>query len=63
MSFLKIGIIFASLHRSGEIPVLNDRLIMSVNLLEKKLFEIFKMYTGILLGPNDFFISKAEMML
>ena len=57
---MKIGITFASLHKSGKISVLNERLMISVN--EKKLFEFFRMYTGILFGSNDFLISKAEMM-
>ena len=40
-SFLKIGITFANLHRSGKIPVLKDKLIISAKTSDKKLFEIF----------------------
>ena len=59
---MKIGITLVSLHKPGKIPVLNERLMISVNLFEKQLLEIFRMYSGILFGPNDFLISKAEMM-
>ena len=48
LSFLKIGITLANLHKSGKIPVLNDKFIMLHNLFEKKLLEIFNMWTGIL---------------
>ena len=51
-----MGIIFANLHKTGKIPVLKDKLIMSANTSDEKLFEIFNMYIGILFGPNDFLI-------
>ena len=41
--FLKIGITFANLHRSGKMPVLKDMLIISAKASDKKLLEIFNM--------------------
>ena len=35
---------------------------ISHNLLEKNLFEIFRIYTGILLGPNDVLLLNAKIM-
>ena len=56
-----MGIIFANLHKSGKIPDLKDKL-MSANTSDKKLFEIFNMYIGILFGPSDFLISYDRIM-
>ena len=47
------------LHKSGKIPVLNDRKI-SHNLFEKNLLEILNMSSRKLLGRKDFLICLAE---
>ena len=46
---------------SGNIPTLKDKLINCDSQKEKKGFSIFKMKAGILLGPVDFFTSKASI--
>ena len=53
---------FAILHRSGKIPVLNDKLMILARLLEKKSLLIFNIYIGMLLGPSDLFKSNEFMM-
>ena len=42
-------------------PNLKDKFINSDSQYKKNCFNIFKMKTGILLGPVDFLVSKASI--
>ena len=48
---------------SGNIPTLKDQLINGESQKEKNNFSDFKMKTGILFGPLDFFMSKSSIIL
>ena len=56
-----MGVILAILRISGNIPTVKDKLTNLESQDAKKGLSIFKIKTGILLGPVDFFISKASI--
>ena len=50
-----MGITFATFRKSGNIPLLKDTLIISLNGSESSVLNSFNIFVGILLGPIALF--------